>query len=67
MDEFDPTAHTGLSIVPRRLLMTERLPSLKPLPIKERLSILYIEHGPLDVLDGAKLVSFMPVESKGAY
>ena len=32
------------------------LPPLKPIPIKERLSILYIEHGHLDVLDGAFVV-----------
>jgi CRISPR-associated protein Cas1 len=36
--------------------MTEMLPSLKPIPIKERLSILYIEYGHLDVLDGAFVV-----------
>ncbi|BBP03782.1 hypothetical protein TPL01_05270 [Sulfuriferula plumbiphila] len=33
--------------------MADLLPPLKPIPIKERLSILYIEHGHLDVLDGA--------------
>ena len=32
------------------------LPPLKPIPIKERLSILYIEKGHLDVLDGAFVV-----------
>jgi len=32
------------------------LPPLKPIPIKERLSILYIEKGNLDVLDGAFVV-----------
>lgn len=32
------------------------LPPLKPIPIKERLSILYIEKGQLDVLDGAFVV-----------
>jgi len=32
------------------------LPPLKPIPIKERLSILYIEKGRLDVLDGAFVV-----------
>jgi len=36
--------------------MAERLPSLKPIPIKERLSILYVEKGQLDVLDGAFVV-----------
>jgi len=36
--------------------MTELLPPLRPIPIKERLSILYIEHGQLDVLDGAFVV-----------
>jgi hypothetical protein len=29
------------------------LPPLKPIPIKERLSILFVEKGNLDVLDGA--------------
>ncbi|MGH8729639.1 MAG: type I-E CRISPR-associated endonuclease Cas1e [Burkholderiales bacterium] len=32
------------------------LPPVKPLPIKERLSILFIEKGQLDVLDGAFVV-----------
>jgi len=32
------------------------LPPLKPIPIKDRLSILYIEKGNLDVLDGAFVV-----------
>ncbi|OGA51304.1 MAG: subtype I-E CRISPR-associated endonuclease Cas1 [Betaproteobacteria bacterium RIFCSPLOWO2_12_FULL_62_58] len=32
------------------------LPPLKPIPIKDRLSILYIEKGHLDVLDGAFVV-----------
>ena len=32
------------------------LPPLKPIPIKDRLSILYIEKGQLDVLDGAFVV-----------
>lgn len=32
------------------------LPPLKPIPIKERLSILFIEKGNLDVLDGAFVV-----------
>jgi CRISPR-associated protein Cas1 len=36
--------------------MSELLPPLRPLPIKERLSILYIEYGHLDVLDGAFVV-----------
>lgn len=33
--------------------MADLLPPLKPIPIKERLSILFIEYGRLDVLDGA--------------
>lgn len=33
--------------------MAELLPPLKPIPIKERLSIMYVEKGQLDVLDGA--------------
>lgn len=36
--------------------MTDLLPPLKPIPIKERLSILFIEKGQLDVLDGAFVV-----------
>ena len=36
--------------------MADILPPLKPIPIKERLSILYIEYGQLDVLDGAFVV-----------
>lgn len=36
--------------------MTDLLPPLKPIPIKERLSILFIEKGHLDVLDGAFVV-----------
>lgn len=41
--------------------MADLLPPLRPLPIKERLSILYIERGQLDVLDGA----FVVVDVKG--
>lgn len=37
------------------------LPPLKPIPIKDRLSVLYIEKGQLDVLDGA----FVVVDSTG--
>lgn len=36
--------------------MADLLPALKPLPIKERLSILFVEKGQLDVLDGAFVV-----------
>ncbi|MBN8429088.1 MAG: type I-E CRISPR-associated endonuclease Cas1 [Xanthomonadales bacterium] len=36
--------------------MTDLLPPLKPIPLKERLSILYVEYGHLDVLDGAFVV-----------
>lgn len=36
--------------------MVDLLPPLRPIPIKERLSILYIEYGRLDVLDGAFVV-----------
>ena len=36
--------------------MAELLPPLKPIPIKERLSILFIEKGNLDVLDGAFVI-----------
>jgi CRISP-associated protein Cas1 len=36
--------------------MTTLLPALKPIPIKDRLSILFVEKGHLDVLDGAFVV-----------
>lgn len=36
--------------------MADFLPPLKPIPIKDRLSILYIERGHLDMLDGAFVV-----------
>ena len=36
--------------------MADILPPLKPIAIKERLSVLYIEYGQLDVLDGAFVV-----------
>ncbi|MBZ0070449.1 MAG: type I-E CRISPR-associated endonuclease Cas1e [Gammaproteobacteria bacterium] len=37
-------------------MTTPLLPPLKPIPIKERLSVLFIEKGHLDVLDGAFVV-----------
>ena len=37
------------------------LPALKPIPIKDRLSILFLEKGNLDVLDGA----FVLVDKNG--
>lgn len=36
--------------------MSGLLPPLKPLPIKERLSVLFIERGEIDMLDGAFVV-----------
>ena len=36
--------------------MAQLLPPLRPIPIKDRLSVLYIEKGQLDVLDGAFVV-----------
>jgi CRISPR-associated protein Cas1 len=36
--------------------MADLLPPLKPIPLKERLSVLYVEYGQLDVLDGAFVV-----------
>ncbi len=36
--------------------MEPRLPPLKPIPIKDRISILFVEKGNLDVLDGAFVV-----------
>ena len=42
--------------------MTEpTLPTLKPIPIKDRLSVLFVEKGNLDVLDGA----FVVVDKEG--
>lgn len=41
--------------------MADLLPPLRPIPIKERLSVLYVERGQLDVLDGA----FVVVEKSG--
>ena len=36
--------------------MAQILPPLKPIPIRDRLSVLYVEKGHLDVLDGALVV-----------
>lgn len=36
--------------------MTDLLPPLRPLPLKERVSVVYVEKGNLDVLDGAFVV-----------
>lgn len=36
--------------------MAELLPPLRPIPVKDRLSVLYVEKGNLDVLDGAFVV-----------
>jgi CRISP-associated protein Cas1 len=33
-----------------------RLPSLKPIPIKDRVSVLFVEYGEIDVIDGAFVV-----------
>ena len=41
--------------------MADLLPPLRPIPIKDRLSVLYIEKGQLDVLDGA----FVVVDTNG--
>lgn len=41
--------------------MSEQLPALKPIPIKDRMSILFIGRGNIDVLDGA----FVVVDSSG--
>jgi CRISP-associated protein Cas1 len=37
-------------------MSSELLPALKPIPLRDRLSILFIEKGQLDVLDGAFVV-----------
>lgn len=36
--------------------MVQLLPSLRPIPIKERVSVIFIERGEIDVLDGAFVV-----------
>lgn len=36
--------------------MSSLLPPLRPIPIKERLSVIFIEYGEIDVLDGAFVV-----------
>ena len=36
--------------------MSLHLPDLKPLPIKERISIVFVEKGKIDVIDGAFVV-----------
>jgi CRISPR-associated protein Cas1 len=36
--------------------MSDLLPPLKPLPIKERVSLVFVEYGEIDVLDGAFVV-----------
>jgi CRISPR-associated protein Cas1 len=41
--------------------VAELLPPLRPIPIKERLSVLFVERGQLDVLDGA----FVLVDKNG--
>jgi hypothetical protein len=40
------------------------LPPLKPIPIKDRLSVLYVEKGHLDVLDGAFVVGTRYIQTK---
>lgn len=37
-------------------MSTGMLPPLKPIPIKERLSIIFIERGEIDVVHGAFVV-----------
>ncbi len=41
--------------------MTDLLPPLKPIPMKDRVSMVFIEYGEIDVLDGA----FVVVDVKG--
>ena len=41
--------------------MEQILPQLKPIPMKERLSILFVQYGRLDVIDGA----FVLVDKNG--
>lgn len=42
--------------------MTDLLPPLKPIAIKERISLIFIEYGEIDVLDGA----FVVIDKTGA-
>ena len=37
-------------------MSTGLLPPLKPIPIKERVSVIFVEKGEIDVLDGAFVV-----------
>jgi CRISPR-associated protein Cas1 len=37
--------------------MSELLPALKPIPLRERLSVLFVERGEIDMLDGAFVVA----------
>ena len=41
--------------------MSGALPPPKPLPIKERISVVFVEHGEVDMLDGA----FVVVDASG--
>ena len=41
--------------------MNPNLPPMKPIPIKDRLSMLFVEKGNLDILDG----SFVVVDKLG--
>ena len=41
--------------------MSTLLPQLKPLPVKERISVVFVEYGEIDMLDGA----FVVVDAKG--
>ena len=43
--------------------MAELLPPLKPIPIKERLSVMFLEKGQVDVLDGA----FVVIDVRGTH
>src|SRR5690554_1417059 len=42
--------------MPRRKTDRLMLPPLKPIPIKERMSIVFVEKGEIDVIDGAFVV-----------
>jgi CRISPR-associated protein Cas1 len=37
-------------------MASDLLPPLKPIPIKERVSVIFVERGEIDVLDGAFVV-----------
>jgi hypothetical protein len=52
----DAAAHAAPATANETPCMSALLPPIKPIPIKDRLSILFIEKSGLDVIDGAFVV-----------